>query len=90
MTRPMADVTNPLDAARFKPAFFLYHKGGPWLRAVFATANDAYVWQEGNRGRRWAEMFFITDASGAKVVLKDQEHHPGHAYAILEALERSP
>lgn len=79
---------NPLGAEDFEPEFFLYHRGGPWLRATFSSANDAYVWQRGNRGRRWAEMFFITNADGERVTLEDQPHHPGHAYAILESLGR--
>lgn len=77
------------DTKDYEPEFFLYHKYGPTLRATFSTANDAYIWQQGNAGRRWAEMFFITNREGETVTLKDQRHHPGHAYAILEALDRA-
>lgn len=73
----------------YEPEFFLWHTGGPWLRATFSSANDAYVWQKGNEGRRWAEMFYITNEKNEKVVLEDQPRHPGHAYAILESLMRS-
>lgn len=76
---------NPLDPNAWEAEFFLYHRGGPWWRASFRCANDAFVWQEGNRGRRWAEMFFITDKEGNEVTLRDQPRHPGHAYAIMAA-----
>lgn len=79
------------DRARseYTPEFFLWHSGGPWLRATFATANDAFVWQEGNKGRPYADRFYITDGEGKKVTFDEPARHPGHAYAILDKLGES-
>lgn len=56
--------------------------------AAFAGANQALAYWNGldADGRRY---FHIENEDGEEVVLKDQAHHPGHAYAILAALDRA-
>lgn len=72
-----------------KPTYRLEHYNGS-THAEFQTANAAYACQQGlalDRGNDG--LFYFEDAVGSKVVLKDQTRYPGHAYAILAALDRA-
>jgi hypothetical protein len=74
------------DTSNYKPEFFLFHAYGPRLRATFSSANDAYVWQQGNVGRPYADLFYIENMKGERVHFRDKAQHPGHAYAILASM----
>ena len=82
---------NPLDPDPREPRYFLYQRARDRhrLRATFVTGNEAYMWQEGSRGRVWADLFFITNPNGQPVTLADHPGRPGHACGILDALDRS-
>lgn len=62
--------------------FFGFHFNGT-QHAAFATANAALAWQRGLD----TDYFYLTDAFGHRVTMRDQPGHPGHAYALMEAIK---
>lgn len=75
-----------LDSA---PDFFLKHYNGR-THAAFCGANSAYACQQGLRADpdpRVQTWFHFENAKGETVVLENQPRNPGHAYAILAALD---
>lgn len=92
MARPTleAAVTSALpegkEAYLFEP-LLLWHTNGKCY-GVLGGANLALAWQRGADAKT-LKYFYLTDANGERVVVKDQPRYPGHAYAILEALDRA-
>lgn len=70
-------VSGPLYAVHFNGSVY----------AIFSSANQALAYERGLDSRS-REYFHIENEDAERVVLEDQPHHPGHAYAILAALDR--
>lgn len=75
---------DPLYGAIGGPLYAVHSNGCPY--AAFSGPNQALAFMRGlGRDRGW---FHIENAGGERVRLEDNPHHPGHAQAIVEALDR--
>lgn len=77
MRRELHDGGGPLYAVHFNGTAY----------AEFSTPNQAVAFVRGLDARS-AGYFHIEDADGNRVEVHDQPAHPGHAYAVLAALDR--
>jgi hypothetical protein len=68
------------------PLYAVHFNG--WAYAMFSGPNQALAYWRGLDARS-REYFHIENEDGERVVLKDQPHHPGHASAILAALDKA-
>lgn len=73
--------------SEFEAEFFLKHFNGH-THAQFSTANAALACQRGLAQHRDGRYFHFEDAEGKAVTFDEPKRHPGHAYAILDILER--
>lgn len=79
MANKASDLYDGIDG----PLFGKHYNGA--IHAIFGTANAAYAWERGLGHDR--QYFHLEDRDGNRIAVKD-DLRPGHAYAILDALER--
>ncbi len=72
--------------AYFFDPVLLWHRNGKCY-GVLGSANIALAWQRGTSASE-RERFYLTNTEGSPIIVKDQPQRPGHAYAILAALDK--